>query len=166
MFSASFDSKMGCLCSIFYVKKQGKPIWEVRMRNWKLREGESRLSGLLEGISIASLGKVRRQGESSITFVQVRYQLGNCCSSGPMEHLNCKERSDFRGGSLNQKGNLLHTKQRALFGIKFGNLKLQLTEVAWWEDPVSTTELYKGDVELEWLPPEGSVKFYVNGTFS
>ncbi|KAL4318940.1 hypothetical protein GQ457_18G015780 [Hibiscus cannabinus] len=51
MFAASFDSKMGCLCSVFDVKKQGKPIWEVRTRNWKLREGENRLSGLLEGIS-------------------------------------------------------------------------------------------------------------------
>ncbi|KAL4312717.1 hypothetical protein GQ457_01G018780 [Hibiscus cannabinus] len=68
-----FDSKMGCLCSVFVVKKQGKPIWEVRTRNWKLREGENRLSGLLEGISIASLGKTRRQGGSSITFVQVRF---------------------------------------------------------------------------------------------
>ncbi|KAL4289548.1 hypothetical protein GQ457_14G014080 [Hibiscus cannabinus] len=48
MFAASFDSKMGCLYSVFDVKKQGKPIWEVRMRNWKLREGENRLSGLIE----------------------------------------------------------------------------------------------------------------------
>ncbi|KAL4302597.1 hypothetical protein GQ457_10G011350 [Hibiscus cannabinus] len=30
----------------------GKHIWEVRTRNWKLREGENRLSGLLEGISV------------------------------------------------------------------------------------------------------------------
>ncbi|KAL4341020.1 hypothetical protein GQ457_08G028380 [Hibiscus cannabinus] len=43
---------MGCLCSVFDVKKQGKPIREVRTRNWKLREGENRLSGLLEGISM------------------------------------------------------------------------------------------------------------------
>ncbi|KAL4367767.1 hypothetical protein GQ457_05G016500 [Hibiscus cannabinus] len=64
---------MRCLCSIFDVKKQGKPIWEGRMRYWKLREGENRLSGLLEGISIASLGKARRQGGSNITFVQVRF---------------------------------------------------------------------------------------------
>ncbi|KAL4283224.1 hypothetical protein GQ457_16G015620 [Hibiscus cannabinus] len=42
---------MRCLCSVFDVKKQGKPIWEVRMRNWKLREGENLLSGSLEGIS-------------------------------------------------------------------------------------------------------------------
>ncbi|KAL4340990.1 hypothetical protein GQ457_08G026780 [Hibiscus cannabinus] len=73
MFAASFDSKMGCLYSVFDVKKQGKPIWEVQTRNWKLREGENQLSGLLEGISIASLGKARRQGGSSITFVQVRF---------------------------------------------------------------------------------------------
>ncbi|KAL4361996.1 hypothetical protein GQ457_04G017820 [Hibiscus cannabinus] len=73
LFAASFDSKMGCLCSVFDVKKQGKPIREVRTRNWKLRESENRLSGLLEGISIASLGKARRQGGSSLTFVQVRF---------------------------------------------------------------------------------------------
>ncbi|KAL4290369.1 hypothetical protein GQ457_14G013330 [Hibiscus cannabinus] len=36
MFAASFDSKMGCLYSVFDVKKQGKPIWKVRTRNWKL----------------------------------------------------------------------------------------------------------------------------------
>ncbi|KAL4342068.1 hypothetical protein GQ457_08G019040 [Hibiscus cannabinus] len=51
MFAASFDSKMGCLYSVFDVKKQGKPIREVRTRNWKLRGGENRLSGLLEGVS-------------------------------------------------------------------------------------------------------------------
>ncbi|KAL4346658.1 hypothetical protein GQ457_17G009700 [Hibiscus cannabinus] len=71
MFLASFDSKMGCLYSVFDVKKQGKPVWVVRTRNWKLRGGENRLSGLLEGVSIASLGKARRQGRSRITFVQV-----------------------------------------------------------------------------------------------
>ncbi|KAK8521849.1 hypothetical protein V6N12_066431 [Hibiscus sabdariffa] len=71
LFAASFDSKMGCLCSVFDFKKQGKLIREVRTRYWKLREGENRLSVLLEGISIASLGKARRQGGSSITFVQV-----------------------------------------------------------------------------------------------
>ncbi|KAL4282313.1 hypothetical protein GQ457_03G032990 [Hibiscus cannabinus] len=51
MFAASFDSKMGCLYSVFDVKKQGKTIWVVRARNWKLRGGENRLSGLLEGVS-------------------------------------------------------------------------------------------------------------------
>ncbi|KAL4297629.1 hypothetical protein GQ457_12G012070 [Hibiscus cannabinus] len=71
MFAASFDSKMGCLYSVFYVKKQGKPVWVVRARNWKLREGENRLSGLLEGVSIASVGKAKWQGGSNITFVQV-----------------------------------------------------------------------------------------------
>ncbi|KAL4295317.1 hypothetical protein GQ457_12G015990 [Hibiscus cannabinus] len=55
--------------------KHGKPIWEVRTWNWKLREGENRLSRLLEGISIASLGKARRQEGSSITFVQVRVSV-------------------------------------------------------------------------------------------
>ncbi|KAL4354373.1 hypothetical protein GQ457_06G018080 [Hibiscus cannabinus] len=51
MFAASFDSKMGCLYSVFDVKKQGKTVWVVRARNWKLRGGENRLSGLLEGVS-------------------------------------------------------------------------------------------------------------------
>ncbi|KAK8649025.1 hypothetical protein V6N13_129763 [Hibiscus sabdariffa] len=50
---------MGCLCSVFDVKKQGKPIWEVRTRNWKLREGENRLSGLLEGISVVERAVTR-----------------------------------------------------------------------------------------------------------
>ncbi|KAL4335650.1 hypothetical protein GQ457_07G004820 [Hibiscus cannabinus] len=71
MFAAIFDSKMGCLYSVFDAKKQGKPAWVVRTRNWKLRGGENRLSGLLEGVSIASLGKARRKEGSSITFVQV-----------------------------------------------------------------------------------------------
>ncbi|KAL4311407.1 hypothetical protein GQ457_01G025710 [Hibiscus cannabinus] len=53
MFSASFDSKMGCLYYVFDVKKQGKPVWVVRARNWKLRGGENRLSGLLEGVSVS-----------------------------------------------------------------------------------------------------------------
>ncbi|KAL4387323.1 hypothetical protein GQ457_09G030370 [Hibiscus cannabinus] len=57
MFAASFDSKMGCLYSVFDVKKQGKTVWVARARNWKLRGGENRLSGLLEGVSIASLGE-------------------------------------------------------------------------------------------------------------
>ncbi|KAL4304368.1 hypothetical protein GQ457_10G006150 [Hibiscus cannabinus] len=35
----------------------GKTVWVVRARNWKLRGGENRLSGLLEGVSIASLGE-------------------------------------------------------------------------------------------------------------
>ncbi|KAL4376939.1 hypothetical protein GQ457_02G032720 [Hibiscus cannabinus] len=55
MFAASFDSKMGCLYSVFDVKKQGKTVWVVRARNWKLRRGENRLSGLLEGVSHRSL---------------------------------------------------------------------------------------------------------------
>ncbi|KAL4377518.1 hypothetical protein GQ457_02G030400 [Hibiscus cannabinus] len=71
IFPASFDSKMGCLYSVFDAKKQGKPAWVVRTSNWKLRGGENRLSGLLEGVSIASVGKARRQGGSNISFVQV-----------------------------------------------------------------------------------------------
>ncbi|KAL4388637.1 hypothetical protein GQ457_09G006570 [Hibiscus cannabinus] len=59
---------MGCLYSGFDVKKQGKTVWVVRARNWKLRGGENRLSGLLEGI--ASVEKARRQEGSNITFVQ------------------------------------------------------------------------------------------------
>ncbi|KAL4339713.1 hypothetical protein GQ457_08G024270 [Hibiscus cannabinus] len=53
MFAASFDSKMGCLYSVFDVKKQGKTVWVARARNWKLRGGENRLSGLLEGVSVS-----------------------------------------------------------------------------------------------------------------
>ncbi|KAL4295721.1 hypothetical protein GQ457_12G010780 [Hibiscus cannabinus] len=53
MFAASFGSKMGCLYSVFNVKKQGKPVWVVRTRNWKLRGVENRLSGLLEGVSVS-----------------------------------------------------------------------------------------------------------------
>ncbi|KAL4301828.1 hypothetical protein GQ457_10G012080 [Hibiscus cannabinus] len=53
MFAASFDSKMGCLYSVFDAKKQGKPAWVVRTRNWKLWGGENRLSGLLEGVSVS-----------------------------------------------------------------------------------------------------------------
>ncbi|KAL4335095.1 hypothetical protein GQ457_07G003060 [Hibiscus cannabinus] len=45
--------KMGCLYSVFDVKKQGKPAWVFRTRNWKLRGGENRLSGLLEGVSVS-----------------------------------------------------------------------------------------------------------------
>ncbi|KAL4334363.1 hypothetical protein GQ457_07G010880 [Hibiscus cannabinus] len=60
MFAASFDSKMGCLYSVFDVKKQGKPVWVVRARNWKLRGGENRLSGLLEGVSHATERVVTR----------------------------------------------------------------------------------------------------------
>ncbi|KAL4283672.1 hypothetical protein GQ457_18G014990 [Hibiscus cannabinus] len=74
MFAASFDSKMGCLYSVFNVKKQGKPVWVVRTRNWKLRGVENRLSGLLEGVSVSgNLGEARKQGGSSKTFVQVRF---------------------------------------------------------------------------------------------
>ncbi|KAK8623366.1 hypothetical protein V6N13_118252 [Hibiscus sabdariffa] len=50
---------MGCLYSVFDAKKQGKPAWVVRTRNWKLRGGENRLSGLLGSVSIASSGKQR-----------------------------------------------------------------------------------------------------------
>ncbi|KAL4376434.1 hypothetical protein GQ457_02G029110 [Hibiscus cannabinus] len=53
MFAASFDSKMGCLYSVFDVKKQGETVWVVRARNWKLRGGENRLSGLLGGVSVS-----------------------------------------------------------------------------------------------------------------
>ncbi|KAL4282187.1 hypothetical protein GQ457_03G021050 [Hibiscus cannabinus] len=53
MFAASFDSKMGCLYSVFDAKKQGKPAWVVRTKNWKLREGENRLLGLLKGVSVS-----------------------------------------------------------------------------------------------------------------
>ncbi|KAK8576585.1 hypothetical protein V6N13_032505 [Hibiscus sabdariffa] len=60
---------MGCLYSVFDVKKQGKPIWEVRTRNWKFREGESRRSGLLEGVSHvveSAVTRPRRPRESRV----------------------------------------------------------------------------------------------------
>ncbi|KAL4323945.1 hypothetical protein GQ457_11G030430 [Hibiscus cannabinus] len=41
---------MGCLYSVFNVKKQGKLVWVVRTRNWKLRGVENRLSGLRLGL--------------------------------------------------------------------------------------------------------------------
>ncbi|KAK8625986.1 hypothetical protein V6N13_133641 [Hibiscus sabdariffa] len=44
---------MGCLYSVFDVKKQGKPVWVGRTRNWKLRGGENRLSRLLEGVPVS-----------------------------------------------------------------------------------------------------------------
>ncbi|KAL4375851.1 hypothetical protein GQ457_02G022380 [Hibiscus cannabinus] len=50
---------MGCLYSVFDVKKQGKLIWEVRTRNWKLQRGENRLWGLLEGISLGESKEAR-----------------------------------------------------------------------------------------------------------
>ncbi|KAL4290522.1 hypothetical protein GQ457_14G000810 [Hibiscus cannabinus] len=54
---------MGCLYSVFNVKKQGKPVWVVRTRNWKLRGGENGLSGLLEGVSIVSSGRQGSKGD-------------------------------------------------------------------------------------------------------
>ncbi|KAL4313432.1 hypothetical protein GQ457_01G022260 [Hibiscus cannabinus] len=74
MFAASFDSKMGCLYSIFDVKKQGKPAWVVRTRNWKLRGGENRLSGLLEGVSIVSSGRQGSKGDR----VKPLFKYGFC----------------------------------------------------------------------------------------
>ncbi|KAL4348324.1 hypothetical protein GQ457_17G010480 [Hibiscus cannabinus] len=47
----------------FDVKKQGKPVWVVRAKNWKLRGGENRLSGLLEGVSIVSSGRQGSKGD-------------------------------------------------------------------------------------------------------
>ncbi|KAK9040609.1 hypothetical protein V6N11_015753 [Hibiscus sabdariffa] len=48
---------------------KGKPSWEVRTRNWKFREGESRRSGLLEGVSIVSgEGKKVRRITHSLLF--------------------------------------------------------------------------------------------------
>ncbi|KAL4346335.1 hypothetical protein GQ457_17G014370 [Hibiscus cannabinus] len=44
----------GCLCSVFYVKKQGKPIWEVRTRSLTLWRQEGK-------------------EDQGITFVQVRF---------------------------------------------------------------------------------------------
>ncbi|KAK8614739.1 hypothetical protein V6N13_068534 [Hibiscus sabdariffa] len=60
LFAASFDSKMGCLRSVFAAKKQRKPIREVRTRSlaWGRQEGKE---------------------DQGITFVQVRF-----CGYGSM----------------------------------------------------------------------------------
>ncbi|KAL4379583.1 hypothetical protein GQ457_02G028490 [Hibiscus cannabinus] len=42
---------------------KGKPVWVVRARKWKLRGGENRLSGLLEGVSIVSSGRQGSKGD-------------------------------------------------------------------------------------------------------
>ncbi|KAL4361225.1 hypothetical protein GQ457_04G023040 [Hibiscus cannabinus] len=65
---------MGCLYSVFDVKKQGKPVWVVRTRNWKLRGGENRLSGLLEGVSIVSSGRQGSKGDR----VKPLFKYGFC----------------------------------------------------------------------------------------
>ncbi|KAL4325818.1 hypothetical protein GQ457_11G030460 [Hibiscus cannabinus] len=76
--AASFDSKMGCLYSVFDVKKQGKPDWVVQTRNWKLRGVENRLSGLLEGVSIVSSGRQGSKGDR----VKPLFKYGFCeCGS-------------------------------------------------------------------------------------
>ncbi|KAK8690915.1 hypothetical protein V6N13_074440 [Hibiscus sabdariffa] len=69
---------MRSLYSIFAVKKQGKPIWEVRTRYWKLREGENRLSVLLEGIPLNFMHFWSRVPEPAWWY---RYQipLWNSC---------------------------------------------------------------------------------------
>ncbi|KAL4376624.1 hypothetical protein GQ457_02G034440 [Hibiscus cannabinus] len=74
MFATSFDSKMGFLYSVFNVKKQGKPVWVVRTRNWKLRGVENRLSGLLEGVSIVSSGRQGSKGDR----VKPLFKYGFC----------------------------------------------------------------------------------------
>ncbi|KAK8515213.1 hypothetical protein V6N12_019261 [Hibiscus sabdariffa] len=66
---------MRSLCSFFDVKKQGKPVWEVRTRYWKLREGENRLSVLLEGIPITSLVEARRQEDQDLRFLKHDFEL-------------------------------------------------------------------------------------------
>ncbi|KAL4304138.1 hypothetical protein GQ457_10G013950 [Hibiscus cannabinus] len=63
---------MRSLCSVFDVKKQGKPIREARTRYWKLREGENRLSVLLEGIS---LGFLHIWPRVSVLAFEYRYWL-------------------------------------------------------------------------------------------
>ncbi|KAL4271405.1 hypothetical protein GQ457_13G008940 [Hibiscus cannabinus] len=71
------------------------------------------------------------------------------------------------GGSMNQNDILLLTKLRALIWIKNGNSKLQLNDDPWWEDLVSATKPYRGDKELECLPPyKGSVKCNIEGAFN
>ncbi|KAL4272026.1 hypothetical protein GQ457_13G021190 [Hibiscus cannabinus] len=77
MFAASFDSKMGCLYSVFDVKKQGKTVWVVRARNWKLRGGENRFSVLLERVLVSG-----NRGEGN----EARGIEYNICSSMIFAH--------------------------------------------------------------------------------
>ncbi|KAL4273656.1 hypothetical protein GQ457_13G015190 [Hibiscus cannabinus] len=77
------------LC-FFFVKKQGKLIWEVRTRNWKLREGESRLSGLLEGISVSGnvftrLSSGLMSSYLCISGLEYRYQHGGIGTDSSLE---------------------------------------------------------------------------------
>ncbi|KAK9046370.1 hypothetical protein V6N11_052259 [Hibiscus sabdariffa] len=81
---------MGCLYSVFDVKKQGKPIWEVRTKNWKLRGGEDRLSGLLEvqisAILVSSIGtlsvvSVPKSNTGIWVSVPAREGIGTPCSA-------------------------------------------------------------------------------------
>ncbi|KAL4280719.1 hypothetical protein GQ457_03G015580 [Hibiscus cannabinus] len=89
MFAASFDSKIGCLYSVFDVKKQGKPVWVVRARNWKLRGGENRLSGLLEGVSVS--GNV-----FTWPIILVIFQFGPYSCSSPIGcRFDARLRHDF-----------------------------------------------------------------------
>ncbi|KAL4279900.1 hypothetical protein GQ457_03G009270 [Hibiscus cannabinus] len=57
---------MGCLYSVFDVKKQGKTVWVVRARNWKLRGGENRFSVLLERVLVS--GNHARDDDMMIDF--------------------------------------------------------------------------------------------------
>ncbi|KAL4308286.1 hypothetical protein GQ457_01G030250 [Hibiscus cannabinus] len=44
---------MGSLCSVFDVKKQGKPIREVQTRHWKLREEYSNAEIVLKTLELS-----------------------------------------------------------------------------------------------------------------
>ncbi|KAL4282611.1 hypothetical protein GQ457_16G019760 [Hibiscus cannabinus] len=77
---------MGCLYSVFDVKKQGKPIWEVRTRNWKLWGGENRLSGpnsafMVSSIDTLSVVSVPNSNTGIWVSVPAREGIGTPCNA-------------------------------------------------------------------------------------
>ncbi|KAL4379294.1 hypothetical protein GQ457_02G032210 [Hibiscus cannabinus] len=72
---------MGCLYSVFDVKKQGKPVWVVRARNWKLRGGENRLSGLLEGVSVVVVGENIKFLSNVVSALEAQRLMDDSCQA-------------------------------------------------------------------------------------
>ncbi|KAL4281151.1 hypothetical protein GQ457_03G012990 [Hibiscus cannabinus] len=89
---------MRSLYSVLAIKKQGKPIWEVRMRYWKLREGENQLSMLLEGIPLVE-GKKARGSRFKLLFKYVFVTMVVCvCNEEGMPYLEREGPETFREG--------------------------------------------------------------------
>ncbi|KAL4341417.1 hypothetical protein GQ457_08G024300 [Hibiscus cannabinus] len=119
MFAASFDSKMGCLYSVFDVKKQGKTVWVVRARNWKLRGGENRLSGLLEGVSMIHgyewYGIGKRNERLALRGAFLKHQIGKGDETMVMRTM--RQRSLAWGKARKQGGSILVFVQVRFLGI-------------------------------------------------